>query len=654
MINLAEGLAIFFDTINHNLRHQDYERTKKIAEDFTIYATGHNVELKLKRFNGRETEEAFNQRVILTQVNIPDIFHSCIKPMAKVGRAPATIHTEWKGKEKKQSNELREQLFLAGKNFWGDKDVARYVAQRMVDNDSMDPNSFVIVEFTGVVDPAKPETKAKPYPFEANSTEAINYIYKNNVLQWLVVRNDALMVDAKGKEHAAEKLYLYIDNEAVTATQIHKDTIEQAVADGAIRIDGSEQLFKPLTTYLFTSNEKTESKKRYYLVTITEHKIGFVPARRFGTVLDPITRNRTCMPLVFAAQSYFEKSIKTMSEFDLTNCLHVFPQKILYADPCPGEQINDTLIGCERGYRPDGRQICGACKGSGFKEHTSAQDVIRLRMPKDPKDLVSLENLLVYKHPPIDLLEFQKKFGFVELRAAAQSAVYNSDVFSKQEVAQTATEKSIDLDAVYDTLMPFAESWSSMFVHIFKCIAALRDIGVEDSKPSDFIITHEFPKDFKMQSLNALLDDLQKATANGAPSHIKKAISRDITRKIYADAPHEALKVETKDKYFPFPGKSESEINSIITNGLSTKYLSTLYALFDIIFQDIEFETKAKELDFYQMDEKLQRDLIKEKVGFYMSELEKEKEAAMAEAFKAGEETLDSEEEEIEEEPIGN
>lgn len=630
MVILIDGLDILFETINYNLRHQDYERVQRIADDFTIYATGHNVEKKLKRFNGREDEAAFKQRITLTQVNTPDIFHSCIKPMAKVGRAPATIHTEWKGKDKNKNNELRNELFLAGQKFWGDQNVTKYVGQRMVDLDSMDPNSFIIVEFDGVVDPAKPETKASPYPFEANSTEAINYLYKNNILQWLVVRNEITIVDGKGKESKGEKLYLYIDNEAVTATQFHKDLLDGYVAQGLQIITDTSVSLQPLTDYIFVSNEKTQSKKRYYIVRVTEHKIGFIPARRFGTILDPITRNRTCVPLVFAAQAYFEKSIKTMSEFDLTNCLHVFPQKLVYGDPCPGEMAEGgTLIGCQSGYRPDGNTICGACKGSGFKEHTSAQDVIRVRMPKDLKDVVSLENLLVYKHPPIDLLEFQKTFGFVELRAAAQSAVYNSDIFSKDEVSQTATEKTIDLDAVYDTLLPFADSWSGMFIHIYKCIAALRDMD------KDFVIVHEFPKDFKMQSLNALLDDLQKATTNGAPSHIKKAISRDITRKIYADAPQEALKIETKDKYFPFPGKSEGEITSVIANGLSTKYLSTLYSLFDVIFSDIEFETKAQEKDFYQMDETMQRDLIKKKVEFYMGEIKTEVDKQNADAFNA-------------------
>lgn len=625
---LKKGLPILFDTIYKTLRHQDYKRVCEIAQDYTIYATGHGIETKLKQFNGRETDEAFKQRVKLTQCNTPDIFQSCIKPLYKVGRTPAQIDIKWEGAEAKEIEEKKKKLFDAGKNFWGKKSVSKYITQRQADLDSTDPNSFVVVEFNEVVNPADPETKPKPYPFEVNSAEAINYVYKNNDLQWLISLNAIVIKDNKGKEHPGEKYYMFLDNENIIATQVHRDKgIELENTMEVITSETLDLQLTPLKEYLFRTGEEKQGDKRYFIIVVTEHKIGFVPAKRFGSLLDPITRNRTCVPLIFAAQCYFEKSIKTMSEFDLTNCLHVFPQKIQYSDPCPGEKLDAGWIGCDRGMRPDGKTQCQACGGSGFKEHTSAQDVIRIRMPKELNEIVSLENVLVYKNPPIDLLEFQKKFGFYELRAAAQGAVYNSDVFSKQEISTTATEKRIDLDAVYDTLTPFADTWSELFEHIFKCIAALNNL---DEK---LVIIHEFPKDFKMRSFSELLEDLQKANTSGAPSHVKRAIVRDIVRKVHADNPFEIKRSETKDKYFPFLGKTEAEINFIIANGKTTKYLETFYAHFDLIFSDIEYEQNAKELDFYQMDEALQRKLIKEKVDAYLAEITKEAEEAQAKAF---------------------
>lgn len=627
-----EGLSILFDTIKYNLRHQDYPYVVKLAEDYTTYATGQGICKKLRKFNKRESEEDFQQREMLTQCNTPDIHSSCVKPLYKVGRTPASINFSWEGQDASKTTEFKKALYDAGQNFWGKKNVTKYITQRMADLDGTDPNAFVVVEFKETVDPTKKETKARPYPFEVNSAEAINYIFENQDLKWFVALNKIVVLDDKGKGQEGEKYYMYIDDWAITARQIHKDTVDAFINAGAVPLDdfGPVTLLNEKTMYIFNTGEKAKNSKRFFIIQVYNHKMGFVPAKRFGSILDATTRNRTCVPIIHAANCYLEKSIKTMSEFDLTNCLHVFPQKIQYSDPCPGEATEHGWVGCDRGLQPNGKTKCKSCAGTGFKVHTSAQDIIQIRMPKNLEDIVSLENIVVYKHPPIDLLEFQKKFGFYELRQAAQSAVYNSDIFTKQEIATTATEKTIDLDAVYDTLTPFADTWSEMFVFIYRAIATLRDLD------KNLKIVHEFPKDFKMQSFSALLDDLTKANNNGAPSHVKKSITRNITHKIYADQPNEILKIDTKDKYFPFPGKSESDINFIIANNLTTKYNKVFWSNFDFVFCEIEYEQSLKSLDFYQMEESLQRELIKAKVTELDDEVETEAAEMRALQFTAG------------------
>lgn len=630
MTKLIEGSNILFDTIKNNRRHIDYPRVLQVAKDFTIYATGIGISEKLRRFNSRETVAEHTQRLSLTIPNVQDIFNSCVKPLYKVGRTPANISFTWTGSDVSKSVEKRNKLLEAGKNFWGKKDVSNYITQRQADLDSTDPNSFVIVEFAETVDPADETTKAKPYPFEANSEEAINYKYKNQELQWLVVLNECIMLDDKDVEVKAEKYYMYIDNETITATQIHPYKVPIISILQNLEQINSETILLPKDKrqYLYQTDEEDSEKRRYYIIEVYEHKIGFVPAIRFGTILDPLTRNRTCIPLIFAAQAYFEKSIKAMSEFDLSNCLHMFPQKIVYSDPCPGEPMEGGMyIGCQNGMRPDGKTICGACKGSGFKGHTSAADVIQIKMPKDLKDMISLEGLIAYKTPPIELLEFQKKFGFYELRQLAQGSVYNSDVFTRDEIAQTATGKMIDLDAVYDTLTPFADSWSEMYEHIYRCIAAVRDLG------KGLVVDHQFPSDFKMESFDMLLNYLQKASVNGAPSYIKKAINKKITHKIYIDEQREVLKIETKDKYFPFSGKTENEINYILSNSLTTEYNKIFYANFDLIFAELEYEAAQKNLDFYNIDETAQRTLIKNKVNAFIVDIDTEDAAAAATGF---------------------
>ncbi len=622
MFLLSQGLPILLSTIQGNLRHQDYDHVCKIAKDFTIYGTGTGVEEKLERFHGGETEELFKQRLVLTATNVADIFNSCVKPLNKVGMTPANVSISWKDKDAGYNLENRKKIEEVASDFWGDKSVKNYLTRRMGPIDSMDPNSFLVVEFKEEVKSDDLESKAQPYPFEVNSKEAINYIYKNNIIQWLIVLNDTTMLDQDNKVKAAEKYYIYLDNQTVSATQIHSKTIDtylEVNPDTILlrNVDNFDSLL-PKTKYLFATNEEGDAK-RYYILNVFNHNIGFVPARRFGTESDPLTRHRTCVPVINPAKSYFEDSIQTMSEFSITKRLHTFPQKWQYLPKCDAP-------GCYKGYGADGVAPCKTCKGSGTITHSSAQDIIGIKMPDELKDVINLDMMATYKGPPIDLVKFQKEFGFEDIRRYAQSAVYNNEVGRRR--VKTATETEIDAEAVNTTIKPFGDNWSDMFMFVYYCIAELIDLGGET-----FECSHSFPDDFQIQTLSEILDDLKKANETGAESHIKKALTRKLTNKIYIDQPREILKIDTKDKYFPYAGKTAAEIQFILANGKTTKYAETLYSHFDLIFSDLEFEFSSKNLDFYQLEEKLQREAIKTKVDEYIKLINSEVTEAAATNF---------------------
>jgi hypothetical protein len=304
-----------------------------------------------------------------------------------------------------------------------------------------------------------------------------------------------------------------------------------------------------------------------------------------------------------------------VSEFDLTNCLHTFQQKIQYDEVCDGNKAKQIV--CMDGELPGGGK-CPECKGSGWKTHTSSQDIIRVKLPRDPKDMVSLENYMAYKGPKMDLLEFQKKLGLYELTELAVKSVYTSEIFNSAQVTATATEKSIDLESVYDTLKPFADSYSAMWRHIMNVIASYRDLN------TDLTISHQFPKDFKMKSVTMLLEDLSKANTSGAPSYIKNEINKDLAQKIYIDSPNELLKINVKNKFFPFNGKTESEINNVIANDLTTKRNKFLYANYDLIFDKLEQEQASKGLNFYQIESSKQLELINAQVTALITEIDNE------------------------------
>lgn len=615
--SLEKGVEILKSTVRYSLKHKDYDRVIKIADEYTKFVTGVNIDSLLQAFTPRENAEAFKQRVQLSQLITTDMTNRIAAPMYKIGRTHAEESIVWKDAtdSDKKKSELKDCL----NNFYGDQSLDTYLNQRIVELDCTDPNSFIIVEVQGEYDPKKPDNKLKPYPFEVNSEEAVNYKYINNELQFLIVEKEYFDYSTKeGKDIELDIYTLYLDNHYVIAKQV----LNERVAELAAKFPNQE---------VFYINPEDQINSEVYMFELIEHKLKRIPAKRIGTRKDLSTRGRTCVPMMHPAYSYFMKSIKTVSEFDLTNCLHVFQKLVQYDEVCPGNQTKNIV--CNVGKQPDGSQ-CPECQGSGWKNHKSAADVIRVRFPKDPKDMVSLQNYMAYFAPEMELLKFQKDFGFYELNELALKAVYTSDLFVSNKVAATATEKSIDLESVYDALKPFADNYSALKMHITYCVATFRNID------KDLSVSHVFPKNFKMESLPMLLDNLAKANTSGAPSYIKEEINRDIAQKLYADKPHELLELEVKASYYPFNGKTVDEINNILLNDLTTQYNKVLYANFETIFAQIEEEQNASEVNFYKMEKTKQSELVKAKVMAILKEINDEQSLLRSANFSANVEAV--------------
>lgn len=607
---LEKGISILKNTIQNNLTHKDYDRVTKIAEEYTKFVTGVNISSLLKAFTPRENAEAFQQRVALSQLITPDMANRIAAPMFKIGRTHAEESIVWidANDSDKKKSELKDCL----NNFYGDQSLDVYLNQRLVELDCTDPNSFIIVEVEGEYDPKRPDDKLKPYPFEVNSEEAVNYKYANNELQFLIVKKEYVEKSTKDESNIELHIYtLYLDNNYVIAKEIQNTRVNELPAK-----------YPDQEIFYLTPDDKVNSK--VYMIEIIEHKLARIPVKRIGTRKDISTRGRTCVPMMHPAYSYFMKSIKTVSEFDLSNCLHVFQKLVQYDEVCVGNQQKNIV--CNLGKQPDGT-TCTECQGSGWKTHKSSSDIIRVKLPKDPKDMVNLQNYMAYFGPQMETLNFQKDFGFYELNELALKAVYTSDLFVSDKVVSTATEKSIDLESVYDALKPFADNYSSLRMHIMYCVATFRNIGDKLS------ISHVFPKNFKMESLPMLLDNLAKANTSGAPSYIKDEINRDIAQKLYADKPHELLELEVKASYFPFNGKTESEINNILLNDLTTQYNKVLYANFETIFAQLEEDSNKSSVNFYSLEKTKQSELVKAKVMALVTEINTENSQTRAAAF---------------------
>jgi hypothetical protein len=571
-------------------KHQDYERVTQLANDYYAYITGVGLDDMMKKFNMRETDEAFEQRKLITQHVIPSVVGNITSVERKVPRSNGkTRILAYKGTDDiKKAKDLEEILNV----YWGTESLDDWMATRWIELNDVDPNTFVVVEWK------KEGGQNIPYPYESKSHNAVMFEFVNNVLQFLVDLQNFPTRDWEEKDTSGERYTMYLKNQTIQAIQIFPE--------GALRNAISEDgvLFEVDGLFYFRRNNKVY----FELVFIKPHNLGFVPAFPAGYKRDEQTDGRTYVSPYNDCVPYLQKTLKANSELDLTMCLHAFPQKLVTAKKCTGKK-------CMEGVVMDGEKEtrCGICKGTGFAVHTSAQDIVYVPLPRGKEEQLSLDNLVRYVTPETALLEFQR--DYIEyLTNECMQAVFNSDIFTAEEVATTATEKRIDLDNIYDTLYPLSLqfSWAWEF--------QVDTIAIVTGKQKNLIARLTFSKDFKFKSKDDYIRDRNAAKEAGTPDAILRQIDDEIMKIDTAENPIEFDVYKTVQSFDPFSGKTEDEIMVALSSNTVPFDIKVLYNNLGWIFDDI----LTNEPEFFTMNRKKQQKLVKEKVDKIVAELEKQ------------------------------
>jgi hypothetical protein len=192
--------------------------------------------------------------------------------------------------------------------------------------------------------------------------------------------------------------------------------------------------------------------------------------------------------------------------------------------------------------------------------------------------------------------------------------MFNSDIFTREQIAETATGKNIDMQNVYDTLWPEACKHADMWTFFVQIIAGLTDME------EGLRVLFAYDKDFKMKSTTELYADLEKANTSGADSFAIQDIQQDIARNIFVNNPTEFQKYLVRQDFYPFSGKSEAEKITIKTSGNTTKFNKVLDDNYGVIFDYIELQ----EPDFYQMDKTKQWEILQAEVKKIIAEIDAE------------------------------
>ena len=333
------------------------------------------------------------------------------------------------------------------------------------------------------------------------------------------------------------------------------------------------------------------------------HNLEEIKAKRVGYKRDKLTNGQTFVWPIEAADPYLMKSLKVVSELDLTAANVAFPVSIRYGDECQAP-------GCDNGYT-DGK-TCGACQGSGKKQSPTGvlEEIVVSPMPTDPGNMLDLSKLLVHVSPDVAILDWQQKY-VQELEAKCKTAYLNSEIFSHKEVQETATGKSIDMqnanDVVYKYFKFYAEFWKFT-------VDAIADITGKAAGLNAQIIVS---KDLKLKTLNELMEDLKQANDSGASPATRQAIEWDIMRIISTDSPTEFQEWQVRERFNPFSGYTEEQKMVWAQSPLIPMTQRVLYANLGYIFDQIEFANPG----FYKLPYDQQKGIVDAKVLEVMGQL---------------------------------
>lgn len=599
-MELKDAKELIHGLVTTGETHQDYAEVCELAKKLKILITGKNTAKLLKQVASREDAAQFKQRVALTKSITPACASSVMVPFNKVSRNQRIRKSlTTSSDEKTKLVEEMKLKFYGGQNR-KNKGLEGWLKTRYMELTFTDPNAWVVAEWDRVESQAKAVTAR---PFEVSCFMAKNFKVVNGVTKWLFVEQDVKMrkwdtdktILVNGK-----RFTLYDEDYSIVWEIVDKD---QLIQDGYVLRPGQKLIDIETVTYL------TE----WY-----EHKVGFVPAVRIGYKTDLANLSRTFVNPFHDGMCFFDKSIKTVSEFDLSMTLHTFPQKLQYIDACMGLPAKR----CNSGLVTGSNETCSVCKGTGYNVHTSASDVIYRKMPKTKDDMIDLDKTLVYKTPPIDLIRFQNEYG-LQLKSEIHEAVFNSQVFVRKTTTsssdtggtptQTATENDNNMQSVYDTLEPFTEHMSEVYKDFVLIMAIITGEKIEDVQ-----VEHNFPPDYKLKTSDVLIRELKDANDSGAPSFLKDSINNDLAEILFAGDQLGLAKNKIRRRFFPFNGKSADEILLALSSPYVTIRNKVLYYNFENIMSDIELENPK--FDF-MLNIKEQNTIVNDKVQEYIDAL---------------------------------
>lgn len=571
--------------------HPGYDWSVEYARKSKAHFAGINIEDYLKQFARRESDELFEQRKQITSHIQKSIGAMLDRPFAKASRSNWTKVLAFDGDEKGETAQRfqREVLGRFTKN-----GLDSYAFNRVRYWNKYDPNCFIVIEF----DSTDGAQRAKPYPFEATADMAVNFGYSvHGDLEWLAVRQVQEKPNGTSMQEV-ERLTLYQPLQTIVLQQLTDEEKRQIIG-----LPAKSEFVQEGVAH----GDLLNTGSKAYLVEIpAPHGLPHTPAIRAGFIENPEDDGATVVGIFDAAMPWAEKVLKANSESDIVTAFLAFPVSVRYEDPC-------DAVGCDTGQLPDGSR-CAVCRGSGWKPRpTSAQEEILLPMPRNPQDMVDVTKVLHYAYPPVEAVQSLRDY-VKDCLTQAKESVFNSEMFTKQQVAQTATFHGIALESVYDTLYDYTtQAVAPIWKFIAETCRTFTGFG-KQAMTAALIIPH----DFGFETADQLFDELKRAREAEAGNDSTAYLDERIMERLLIDQPERLARWRIDNAFNPFKGMTEAQILTAISSNLVPEWQKVWWINRQWLTQELLEEVP----DFYRLQSSAQRQVIIAKVEKLQSELQ--------------------------------
>jgi hypothetical protein len=574
--------------------HQDYDHTKAYTEFIQNIAVADDDAKKklIKRYERRESQADYAQKIELSNLTTPAIYNNILVPFNRALRMD-NVQITW-GKD--------EQDYES--KFYAEKSAYLYLTGVAFVHSYYDPNAFLVMTIPPFDHNLE---KATPVPVILGSDKCMDYEFKDGVLQYFVGDfGDSFRIYSRAtrRENVSD---WYKEGNTLRAELLKADDNATPI-DTPVDEDGWEKLadtISPSTVVVINVGGKR------YQITEHEPKIDGIQVRRLGYIPSIKTKGRTCVSIVDPALPRIKGLIKSMSEKDLATALHVFPQKIVQANPCAGAQYEGKFHKCKEGILVNTKDVmCPTCKGSGKQPmHTDSQDVIMVEMGKHVEDTHRLDNIVHYVKTDIETPKYLNDY-IIQHSELCIRDIFPGKKDSQQEPSvKTATQVAIDYEDENAVLIPFLRNLEEVYRFCIHTGMQIKDTPL--NKVNFSIRTSDDPI---IQTLDELI--LAFKNSEGAPASVRKKLREKIARKVSSNSKEVDKREAIRIMYEPFIDKTPAQIQYGISQNLLPMRKRVLWMNFDDIMT--ELEANDGWVDF--APEK-QKELINAQVDLLMGEI---------------------------------